>query len=471
MRRSNQFSRWKNHNILIIGAARQGLALARFLSERGAKVIINDQKQPSELISAKQALADTNVEWVLGSHPLELLKRADTICVSGGVPLSLPLIVEAKKQGKKITNDSQIFLEETPCIVIGITGSSGKTTTTALVGCMAEAATHLPNPIYRKVWVGGNIGLPLIINIDNMQVGDLAVMELSSFQLELMTAAPQIAAILNITPNHLDRHGSMSAYTAAKVRILDFQNSSNTAILGQDDRGAWSLVDRVQGKLITFGFDDPGVGEYGTFAQNGAVYMRQGMNIRKLFDKSIIALRGKHNLLNVLAACAIAEGAVLPESCMEAGVQGFKGVEHRLEFVRSIKGVSWYNDSIATAPERAIAAIRSFDEPIILLAGGRDKDLPWQDFAKLVKKRVSHLILFGEAAGKILQTISPTAKNGLAVTQCQGLKEAVQAAASIARPGDVVLLSPGGTSFDEFRDFEERGECFRQWVMQLPDKE
>jgi len=468
---SSQFNRWKNRSILIVGAARQGIALARFLVSRGARVIINDQKQASELTAAQQALADTNVEWVCGGHPLELLKRVDTLCVSGGVPLTLPLIVEAKKLKMTLTNDSQIFLEETPCVTIGITGSAGKTTTTTLVGRIAEAAVHMPDSNYRKVWVGGNIGLPLIAHIDEMDVGDLAVLELSSFQLELMTVAPQIATILNITPNHLDRHGSMAAYTAAKVRILDYQNSSNIAILCQDDRGAWSLVDRVRGKLITFGLDDPGVGEIGTFSENGSVYLRQGTTIRKLVDKSDISLRGKHNLMNILAACAIAVGAGLPEKSMQAGISGFKGVAHRLEFVRSVKGVSWYNDSIATAPERSIAAIRSFNEPIILLAGGRDKNLPWQDFAKLVKKRVNHLIVFGEAAEKIVQNISLTNKNGLLITRCQGLQEAVQTAAKIARPGDVVLLSPGGTSFDEFRDFEERGECFRQWVMQLPDEE
>ncbi len=468
---TSQSGHWNNQRTLIIGVGRQGVALARFLLNRGAKVIINDRKPESALAIARQMIADTSVEWVCGDHPLSLLNRVDVICVSGGVPLTIPLIVEGIKQGIPVTNDSQIFLEAAPCATVGITGSAGKTTTTTLVGRMAEAAVNMPEPAYRKTWVGGNIGLPLIAYVDEMTADDLAILELSSFQLEIMTRSPHVAAILNITPNHLDRHVNMAAYTAAKVRILENQNSDDIAILGQDDPGAWSQVDKVRGRLITFGFDDPGVGELGTYTQDGSVYLRDGKSTRLLVNKDAIALRGKHNLVNVVAACAIAKGAGLPEGSMQKGVEGFKGVAHRLEFVRKVKGASWYNDSIATAPERSMAAIRSFEEPLILLAGGRDKDLPWQDFAKLVKERVRHLIVFGEAAEKIMHNMGLTSKNSLTISHCKGLHEAVQTAAGLARPGDVILLSPGGTSFDEFRDFEERGECFRQWVMQLPNEE
>lgn len=468
---TSQPGNWNNQRTLIIGAARQGIALARFLANRGAKVIINDRKPESELASARQLLANTAVEWVCGDHPLSLLNRVDVICVSGGVPLTIPLIAEGMKQGKPVTNDSQIFLEAVPCATVGITGSAGKTTTTTLVGRMAEAASNIPHPVYRKAWVGGNIGFPLIEFVDEMKTDDLAILELSSFQLELMTRSPHIAAILNITPNHLDRHANMAAYTAAKVRILENQTGDDIAILGQDDPGAWNQVDKVRGNLITFGFDDPGVGEIGAFTQEGSVYLRDGEQIRLLVEKEAITLRGKHNLLNVVAACAIAKGAFLPENCMQKGVEGFMGVAHRLEFVRTVRGAAWYNDSIATAPERTIAAIRSFSEPLILLAGGRDKDLPWQEFARLVKDRVRHLIIFGEASEKIMQNMANTKESRVIITRCRGLQEAVNSAASFAQPGDVVLLSPGGTSFDEFRDFEERGECFRRWVMQLPDVE
>lgn len=469
MNKTSQSGNWNNRRCLIIGAARQGLALARFLVNRGAKVIINDRKPESELSSAREMMADTPVEWVCGEHPLSLLDRVDVICVSGGVPISLPLINQGIKQGKLVTNDSQIFLETAPCTTVGITGSAGKTTTTTLVGRMAEVASQQTPSKYRKVWVGGNIGLPLLDFVDEMEADDLAVLELSSFQLEIMDKAPHVAAILNITPNHLDRHGTMAAYTAAKVRILEYQTIDDVAILGQDDPGAWNQVDKVRGNLLTFGLDDPGVGENGTFVKDESVYLREGNQVRLLVNKEAITLRGKHNLLNVVAACAIAKGAGLPEECMQAGVQGFTGVPHRLEFVRTVRGAAWYNDSIATAPERTIAAIRSFNEPLILLAGGRDKDLPWQEFARLVNDRVRHLIVFGEAAEKILKNMEATKNSRVTITRCEGLQDAVIAAAKFTQPGDVVLLSPGGTSFDEFRDFEERGECFRRWVMQLPE--
>jgi len=323
--------------------------------------------------------------------------------------------------------------------------------------------------------VGGNIGKPLIERLDEMQSADLAVMELSSFQLEIMDRSPQVAGLLNLTPNHLDRHGTMQAYTAAKARILDFQSSQDIAVLGRDDPGAWSLRERVQGRLFTFGIQEPAADLEGTFLQEDGIFLRSKeyakVSEMRIMERSRIRLRGEHNLLNVLAACALAAAAGLPVTAMQAGVDDFLGVAHRLEFVRSWGGAEWYNDSIATAPERAMAAIRSFDEPLVLLAGGRDKDLPWQDFAALVRQRVDHLIVFGEAAEIIVRAFEAAPQAGHAsasLTRCKGLHEAVQAAARIVEPGDIVLLSPGGTSFDEFKDFEERGKCFAHWVKELP---
>jgi UDP-N-acetylmuramoylalanine--D-glutamate ligase len=218
----------------------------------------------------------------------------------------------------------------------------------------------------------------------------------------------------------------------------------------------------VRGKLGVFGLQ-PWSGLPGSYLKNGKLILWDGTAEIVIMEQARIGLRGQHNLLNVLAACAIAHSAGFSFEAMRAGVEGFSGVPHRLEFVRSWGGASWYNDSIATAPERSMAAIRSFDEPLVLLAGGRDKNLPWDGFADLVKERVDHVILFGEAAGKIAGAIG----SGKAVTLCSNLEQAVAAAARVVEPGDVVLLSPGGTSFDEFSDFEERGECFRRLVMQL----
>jgi UDP-N-acetylmuramoylalanine--D-glutamate ligase len=527
---------WSGQKVVILGAARQGTALARYLARHGARVILNDSRPVEALKAARNALADLpsemGLEWVCGGHPLSILDEADLLCISGGVPLTNPLVVEARRRGIPLSNDSQIFLEAAPCKVIGITGSAGKTTTTTLVGRMAGEG--------RRVFVGGNIGVPLISVLDELEPDDLAVMELSSFQLEIMTRSPQVAAVLNVTPNHLDRHGSMEAYTAAKARILEFQSPQDVAVLSRDDSGAWSLKDKVQSRLVTFGLGEPPSGQDGTFLRGDELILRAGERRQRasqgsgdkerrlgagenmdfppaplrhcspadlrLMSRTDIQLRGEHNLLNVLAACAIAAAAGLPVEAMRAGVEGFHGVPHRLEFVRRWGGADWYNDSIATAPERAMAALRSFNEPLVLLAGGRDKDLPWEDFAGLVRRRVRHLILFGEAAGLIEHAVEnsqgsrgageqgsggvgehayqPPSPSGrvlvkttgaggegeispLQVSRCNGLHDAVQEAARIVQPGDVVLLSPGGTSFDEFIDFEERGEWFKKWVMLL----
>jgi UDP-N-acetylmuramoylalanine--D-glutamate ligase len=473
---------WDGQRVLIIGAARQGIALAQYLSRHGAEVTLNDRRSESELVVARRALeadgAPGKITWRLGGHPLELLEGADWVCVSGGVPLGIPLLVEALKRGIPLSNDSQIFLEAAPCQVIGITGSAGKTTTTSLVGKIAEesvALHHGDRPT--RAWVGGNIGNPLIAVVDEMQASDMAVMELSSFQLEIMTRSPQVAAVLNITPNHLDRHPSMEAYTQAKARILEFQSANGSAILGRDDPGAWALAGMARGNLLSFGLSELPAGQPGGYLQGQEIRLRMVRESGDLVDDAVmpqseVRLRGEHNLQNVVAACTIAAAAGLPADAMRAAAGSFTGVAHRLELVRIFHGVSWYNDSIATAPERSMAAIRSFDEPLVLLAGGRDKNLPWEDFTRLVASRVEHLVLFGEAAEKIDRAMRSALQEGQpaalrSMTRCPGLQQAVREAARLAEAGDVVLLSPGCTSFDEFTDFEERGKCFVKWVNEI----
>jgi UDP-N-acetylmuramoylalanine--D-glutamate ligase len=478
-------SDWSGRKVAIIGAARQGLALARYLIAHGAQVVITDRQPLEALAEARQSLAGLEasgrLKWVAGGHPLELLDGVDLLCPSGGAPLTLHIVEEAVRRGIRLSNDSQIFLEAAPCRVIGITGSAGKTTTTTLVGRMGIAAVEPPD----KAWVGGNIGTPLISFVDEMQPGDLAVMELSSFQLEIMDRSPQVAAILNVTPNHLDRHGTMEAYTAAKAHILQHQTPEDVAVLGRDDPGAWSLRDQVQGRLLSFGFSELGEDAAGAYLYGEGIYVRAapGDQDVRVVNTSDIRLRGMHNWLNAMAACTIAAAAGLPVSAMQEGIQDFSGVPHRLELVGRWGGAEWYNDSIATAPERAMAAVRAFpEEPLVLLAGGRDKNLPWEEFAALILRRVDHLVVFGEAAGIILAALEKAGGRPLAdflqgktyrdgslptVTRRETLKEAVSAAADLVQPGDIVLLSPGGTSFDEFKDFEERGKCFAQWVREL----
>jgi len=457
---------WNGKRIVIIGAARQGLAAARFLSRNGAFVTLNDKRSMNELTETQAALKDIPIQWVLESHPLQMLEGIDLLCISGGVPLNLPIIIEATKRGIPLINDSQIFMQDVPCRTIGITGSAGKTTTTSLVGQIVNKA-FAGTP--KRVWVGGNIGDPLLNHIDQMKANDLAVLEISSFQLEQMTISPDIAAVLNITPNHLDRHKTMTAYSAAKSRLIDFQDKNSITILGRDDPGAWKLKDKVRGQLLSFGFSRLEENAPGMIFADGKYILRTITSEKVIFDQSIVQLRGEHNILNIMAACLIASAAGINQDALIKGVQGFRGVAHRLEFVRNWSGVDWYNDSIATAPERTMAAILSFNQPIILLLGGRDKDLPWESLAGLIQERVRQVIVFGEAVEIIEKSLKDIPENlrHFGLLRCSFLKEAVLKAASLAKPGDVVLLSPGGTSFDEFRDFEERGERFQEWVQEL----
>ena len=463
---------WNHKRVLILGAARQGLALARWLSLHGARVTLNDMRTSDELRIARESLAEYQIDWVLGAHPLELLDSTDVLCLSGGVPLTLPLVVEAVKRGIPLSNDSQIFMEVVPCKTVGITGSSGKTTTTTLVGNMAKLATaesRKQTEDRPASFVGGNIGDPLINYVDDMQADDIAILEISSFQLDQMTISPNVAALLNITPNHLDRHGTMEAYTDAKARILEFQSRADIAILSRDDKGAWGLRNKVQGRLHTFSARELDKGLDGTYLQDGMLKLRDGDVNLTLMSREKVLLRGDHNVANVLAAFAIGHAAGFGAEPMLEAVKDFHGVPHRLEFVRELRGVCWYNDSIATAPERSMAAIRAFDEPIVLLLGGRDKDLAWDELLQLVDERVKHLVLFGEAAEKIQKTATRLGLGAkrFTVARTEHLREAVVKAADVAQAGDVVLLAPGGTSFDEFKDFAERGERFRTWVQEL----
>jgi UDP-N-acetylmuramoylalanine--D-glutamate ligase len=473
-------NRWNGKRVLILGAARQGLALARWLSLRGARVTLSDTRSDADLRLARQSLAEYPIDWALGGHPLQLLDATDVLCLSGGVPLTLPIVAEATKRGIPLSNDSQIFMEVVPCKTIGITGSAGKTTTTTLVGNMAklsyqnaEGRKQIEDTsdfrIPRSVYVGGNIGDPLINYVDNMKADDIAILELSSFQLEQMTVSPNVAAILNITPNHLDRHGTMEAYTAAKARILEFQSEGDAAVLGRDDKGAWSLRSKVRGKLYTFSLDELEEGLNGAYLHDGLLNLRDGNAYLPLILREKISLRGDQNVSNVLAAFAIGHAAGFPLDAMLEAAEEFRGVPHRLELVRELRGVRWYNDSTATAPERSMAAIRAFDEPIVLLLGGRDKDLPWEELMRPVGERVDHVVLFGEAVEKIENTARTLGlrENESKLMRVNSLHEAVIKAAEIAESGDVVLLSPGGTSFDEFKDFAERGERFREWVQAL----
>lgn len=439
--------------LLILGFARQGKALARFAVGVGAEVTISDLRSPEILQSDLEEMSDLQISYVLGEHPMSLLKTTDIVAISGGVPADAPLVQAARHEGLPITNDSQEFMRRTPTAVIGITGSAGKTTTTALTGVMSQSAG-------RRTWVGGNIGKPLIAELDKMEADDVVVQELSSFQLEIWEQSPHIAAVLNITPNHLDRHKTMNAYTNAKANLLRYQGQDDVAVLCLDDPGSLALRPLVNGRLRLFSLEQPV--KDGAFLHQDKIWLRNGHETA-VCKVEEIQLRGRHNLMNICAAITLADTAGIPVEAMAHAIRTFTGVEHRLELVREHQGVRYINDSIATAPERALAALASFDEPIILLAGGKDKAMEWEVWADEVSAQVKQVILFGELA-ELLETKLADFE---ATTRVATMAEAVALAAQTAVAGDIVLLSPGGTSFDAFKDFAERGEKYRELVNDL----
>ncbi|MBK8985096.1 MAG: UDP-N-acetylmuramoyl-L-alanine--D-glutamate ligase [Chloroflexi bacterium] len=441
--------------LLILGLARQGKALARFAAEVGAQVTISDLRPPEKLAGSLADLHDLNLTYVLGEHPMSLLEEMDVLAISGGVPADAPLVLAARQRGITITNDSQEFMKRAPTAVIGITGSAGKTTTTALTGVMGQVAG-------RRTWVGGNIGRPLIADLHKMQPDDMVVQELSSFQLEIWTQSPRVAAVLNVTPNHLDRHKTMAAYANAKANILRYQSADDVAVLAADDAGAMSLAGEVRGRLRTF--SRRGAVADGAFVRDEYIWLKNGRETA-VCPLSDIHLPGQHNVLNVLAAVTLADTVGIPAEAMRQAIRTFRGVEHRLELVRELRGARYINDSIATAPERALAALASFDEPLILLAGGRDKDMQWDEWTRQVTERVKHVVLFGDLAAMLERRLAEAGYTQM--TRVEGLATAVATAAHLAKPGDIVLLSPGGTSYDAFTDFAERGEHFRVLVAEL----
>jgi UDP-N-acetylmuramoylalanine--D-glutamate ligase len=456
-------------HVVVLGLARQGRALGRWLPAIGARVTLSDTRSADALQGVMREFdGQLNVTAALGGHPLELLDDCDVLCVSGGVPLGLPIIQEAYRRGIRVTNDAQLFMERCPAPVLGITGSAGKTTVTALAGAMCRASG-------RRTFVGGNIGDVLLDVLPQIMPEDLVVMELSSFQLELMTTSPQVAAVLNVTPNHLDRHGTMAAYIGAKSHIYRYQEPHDVAVFGRDDPNAWEMSRQAPGRMACFSMREKVL--TGAYLNGEQLIVTRGDSApgegsAVVCERAAIRLRGDHNVLNTLAACAVAGTAYIPVDAMRAAIEAFTGVEHRLEAVATLDGVTWVNDSIATAPERVVAALHSYGEPLVLLAGGRDKNLPWEAMATLAVTKCRIVIAFGEYGPQVAEhmTLAKAQNPGAMLEQVvtmPDLEQAVAAARQAARPGDVVLLSPGGTSYDAYQDFAARGRHFRDLVSAL----
>lgn len=513
--------------IVVLGLARQGLALARFFVAEGAQVVVSDMANAEKLQTELATLGDLPVTLALGGHPLALLDDCDLLCLSGGVSPQNAFVQTAIGRGIPLSNDSLLTLQRARQLglgpIIALTGSSGKTTTTTLIGLMLAASG-------KRVHVGGNIGTPLLDRLPTIQPGDCLVLELSSFQLELFDPAlaagsfenigPDVAALLNITPNHLDRHPNMAAYTAAKLNLLHYLPTNATVVVNADDPVTARLLthETPSGKNgtvpATWALDALLTRSRASIAQlstqplafsrqhtlpigawlDGQTLVYNGAAICRCDE---VQLRGDHNISNLLAAAAISGAAGATVAAMGKIARTFAGVPHRLEVVADLNGVTWINDSIATSPERAIAALRSFmpgAQTLILLVGGKDKNLPWETFADEALQRVHFLIGFGSAGSMVINLVQERARyNKQMAPNCavvQRLDEAVELAARVTQGSPaladangtveqvamvqsrtVVLLSPGGTSYDAYRDFEARGEHFRQLVtrwVQMP---
>ncbi|MGQ9552774.1 MAG: UDP-N-acetylmuramoyl-L-alanine--D-glutamate ligase [Anaerolineae bacterium] len=438
----------------IIGLGREGTALARFLLPLGGRVVATDDKPVEQLAPEVRGLIQQGlVLYAGGLHEAVL----DTSCcfVSPGVPLDLPLVAEARARDLWLWNEPGLFLALCPAVTVGVTGSSGKSTTSSLIAAIMRAAG-------RKTYLGGNIGLPLIEMVGDMLPQEVAVLELSSFQLELVQHSPDYALITNITPNHLDRHCSMDMYREAKAKIFTQQHPEDVLVLNADDARCQELANRAQSQVCWFSADGKVV--EGAYIHDGEVVVQNAGKSNCVCRVTEIKLLGQHNLANVLAASALCHNAGVDAGAIRMAVTDYSGLPHRLELVSVIDQVAYYNDSIATTPERSIAGMRSLDVPIVLLAGGRDKHLPWDAWLVEVRKRAKVVVVFGESAAMLERILISAGEH---VERRDTMLEAANVAKQLAKPGDAILLSPGGTSFDEFRDFEERGDCFREWVLSM----
>lgn len=460
----------------VVGLGVSNLAVARFLLEAGAAVTVFDRKPAETLGERYRALAGEPVGWVLGDGYLgELAARAaafDRVFLTPGMRKDLPELEAARRSGAAFDSEMGLFFRYCRAPIVGITGSAGKTTTTALAGRMLEAAG-------RRVFVGGNIGRPLLPLVDAIGPDDAAVLEMSSFQLQMLDRSPHVGVFLNLRPNHLDMHADFEEYFEAKKNVFRFQGPADTAVLNAEDPAVAGCAAAAPGRVAWF--SRAGEVARGAFLRGGEVIVRglgaapgggaAGADEVAAGEAADLALPGAHNLANALAALAAAAAFGADPRRAWAGVRGFRGVEHRLEFVRERDGVRFYNDSIATAPDRTLAALASFEAPLVLIAGGYDKRIPFDELGERVAERVRALVLVGRTAPKIRAAVEAAAARrgvrGPEILEARDFPGAVALAAAAARPGDVVLLSPACASYDLFNNYEERGRLFKDLVRAL----
>jgi UDP-N-acetylmuramoylalanine--D-glutamate ligase len=446
----------RGRRVVVVGLARSGVAVARLLHGVGARVTGTDTKPLEALGPTARELAPLGVRLLTGGVHPEAARGAELVVVSPGVPLDSPQLAPAREAGTPIVGELEVGWRALEADTLAITGTNGKTTTTALTGTLlAEQA--------RPVLVGGNIGTPLAAHALTFPADGLVVCEVSSFQLETIELFhPRVAVMLNLTPDHLDRHGTFAAYVEAKARVFRNQTTADCAVLNADDEATRPLATRTAARVVWFSRRRPM--EPGVFVRDGWVAATLNGHAEQICPLSEVGLRGAHNVENVLAATACALWSGITPEAIRGAIGRFRGVPHRIEFIRDVKGVQYYNDSKGTNVASTIKALESFTERLVLIAGGLGKG---QDFAPLgaaARGRVAHAVVMGQDAARVAAAL---AEAGIPVSSAVSLEAALQAARAVAHAGDVVLLSPACASFDMFQSFEHRGDVFRGLVQGL----
>ena len=445
----------KNKKVLVVGLGRTGFMTARFLVERGARVTVTDKRAGAD-IEGLASLEEKGVSIECGGHRSGTFLGADLIVVSPGVPYGLPLLAEARQGGVETMSEIELASRFIDCPIVAVTGTNGKTTTTTLIGELFAAAG-------REVFVGGNIGVPLVEYLFTDQRAETIILEVSSFQLEgIGTFRPHVAILLNITDDHLDRYASMEEYRKAKFRVFENQQRSDLAIVNGEDELIASGIEAVKSRTRTISFSRTGQGGDEIFLRgNDIVYA--GDQGEELYPTDRLKLRGSHNLENIMAAIGAARYCGIPQKVVVQTVESFDGLPHRMEAVREIGGVQYYNDSKGTNVGALMKSLEGLEGPVILIAGGRDKGGDYAPLRDAAPEKLKLLILLGEAREKIRSAVGPAAET----VPADSLEEAVRIASARCAPGDTVLLSPACSSFDMFSGFEERGERFKKLVNQL----
>jgi len=449
----------KDKRVLVVGLGKSGVASALFLKARGARVTVSDTKSGDELRNEIPALLDHGITVETGEHGERTFREQDLIVVSPGVPVDAPLLEKARSLGEAVIGEIELAAQFLRGPIVAITGSNGKTTTTTLTGEILTAG-GLPT------LVGGNIGTPAISLAERATQETAIVLEVSSFQLEtIQTFRPKIALVLNVTPDHLDRHRTFEAYVDAKARLFENQQGGDFAVLNADDPTCVAMAARTRGQV--FWFSRQKEAALGAWVRDGNILFRDGTQQREVMLVSEIPLKGGHNLENVLAAvCAGALMGCPPEKIRQA-VREFKAVEHRLEFVATIRGVDYYNDSKATNVDATVKALESFPANIHLILGGKDKGSDYTVLNDLLQRRVKRVYTIGAAAEKIESQIVSSKSGGVEIVRAETLENALRKANALAESGDVVLLAPACASFDQFKSYEHRGQAFKEIVRRL----